>query len=75
MSVLKNEKIHIKLRNSYSFLARAIFLDIDPFISIQDHYNRCFFWDSLDMRTDQTITNWDAVKIEVNLPSFNQIER
>lgn len=40
ISTLKNDKIHIKIRNSYSFLIRVFFLDIEPFISIMNNYNR-----------------------------------
>ena len=40
MSVLKNDKIHIKLRNSYSFLIRILFLNVEPFISIVSDTNK-----------------------------------
>jgi hypothetical protein len=75
MAVLKSDKLHIKLRNSYSFLIRVIFLDIEPFISIMNNYNRCYFWNSLDLRADQTVTSWDKIKIEVSFVCIYNIFR
>ena len=65
ISVLRNNKIHLNLRRSYSFLVKVLFIAIEPFISIRHDYNRCFFWEQLEeLHADRTITNWDRLKID-----------
>ena len=65
MSVISNDRIHIRIRDAYVKLAWVMFVDVEPFKSIAEHsLNRIYNWKLLDqVNIDETIIKWENDKL------------
>lgn len=65
MACIKNPNLHLKIRLHFMKLARVMYLDVNPIVTLTRDKDRCFFWDASEMTLQQK--SWGKRE---NLPHF-----
>ena len=60
ITCINNKHIHEKLKSSYIFAAKVLFVDNDPFPTVLVYKNRCYFWEALnEAAAHRTMYKWE----------------
>lgn len=60
ITCINNQNIHEKLKAAYIFAAKVLFIDNDPFPTVLNNKNRCYFWNALsEAELHRTMYNWE----------------